>query len=269
MPPETFSQLSSASRIISPCADWTGRLSARSCTLGSLASSAVRVPRGACASPRCCSGPRTRLALAPLLSVSWVLRDVRLQLRRHALLFPLVSCVQRYERLFGSSLWRLQGNLTSWSLTLLPDLDVLSDVHPSRAGNSSLPSLPARCSGGKWTPASNGVPGRVTSLAVPWQHHCCHPLFFFVGRAHSRTESTSIGGRRNMTCLFPTFLCSTLSKIRSTARETCSSFAARHFLCFPSSCVSASKRIPCLICTGHNWLTDLPSPLHLPPWHFH
>ena len=59
------SQLRSRSRIISPRAHLSGRLSAQSCNLGNPASSAVlRVPRGVCAlrcSPHllhcCCSGP--------------------------------------------------------------------------------------------------------------------------------------------------------------------------------------------------------------------
>ena len=51
------SQLSSPSRIISPCADWTGWLSARSCKIDTPASSAVlRVPRcGHFAAPRGCA----------------------------------------------------------------------------------------------------------------------------------------------------------------------------------------------------------------------
>ena len=72
------SQLCCPSRIVSPCADWTGRLSARSCKLGSPASSAVlRVPRGPCTSPL--------RAPPPQLLLLWL----------------LVSCIWCCERLIG------------------------------------------------------------------------------------------------------------------------------------------------------------------------
>ena len=59
--------------------------------------------------------------------------------------------------------------LASWSLTALPDFTVLSDVHPSRARNSSSypPSPPARGSVGNGTPAGNGVLGMLTVIVGP------------------------------------------------------------------------------------------------------
>ena len=58
-------------------------------------------------------------------------------------------------------------------MTVLPDLNVLPNVHPSRAGNSSYPPSSPRGSVGKATAARNSVLGtltldrRVAALAVP------------------------------------------------------------------------------------------------------
>ena len=70
------------------------------------------------AAPRSCS--TAAAALAHDHVPSWrhftfpslgFFREVRLQLRRHALHFPLVSCIRRCERLIDCSLWRQQDNL--------------------------------------------------------------------------------------------------------------------------------------------------------------
>ena len=91
LPSRTLQNSALSSRIISPCADWTGQFSARSCKLGIPGSSAVlRVLLDACTSPL----PATALLLlwpvttsSPGATFTSTLRDGRLQLRRRALHF--------------------------------------------------------------------------------------------------------------------------------------------------------------------------------------
>ena len=108
------SLLSSSSRIISSCAAWTGRLSARSCKLGNPASSVVLRARGTCTSPLTAVAPRLlllwpmtafgpgaaspfRLGLFETCSSNCVVIGVS------ALHIPLVSCIRCCGRLIDCS----------------------------------------------------------------------------------------------------------------------------------------------------------------------